>query len=657
MPIKNEIVNYFVVPSFSKEGKHRIFKAPVTTDYENAKRMLQNQLKDKSLNINNLLHVCFDVNSRRVYVINPDIFTNKELKNLLQFAEYNITKEYGYFANTEEIYGSPFSLIRVRTLDTFPYVFDHVKKVFKDNVDNIIKDVIVIEANLLRMPLTVKTLPIEYKDANNSFGGFISPKDIQTIKFIESFDVSGKEKKNPVLLMEQKTPFILINIAAKNLDYTEKEQTVLYGLQDYIIYNSSKYNIDNERMIKQYSLISQIKHKIYLGWPFEEICNVFVNMFAKDFIKLMNISKVLMYACDMLVQEGHKNPASINYYMSFKVKKNKFPYSLDTIMKDGKIEQDKQIDLFRIIDYDESTEKIVIESPIYISENICKSILMAESEPIITKYNQNLNIIEVKNGNTLKDKDDIDKLKSLTIFDIKKAFPEIDIKKTEIKTSIDAKTFSPEGSKYIAGAIFDIRKLSDYYYAAEKIKNICKKNNVEFKDIDILIGPLEILFGKDIRGGFMGENEFRISKLKIPYKLSSNIYLSPPIIAIDNVTNPSYSKQLDIIIHEYSHNIFSIINPGHEAEYSKQMKLKKEDPKKWWFLYFNDPNERFAHIQQIKVLLESGLSVDEIIRDKVGGAVDTSNYAIALKFKELVQEAIEELEKESKNDEQPGREN
>jgi hypothetical protein len=125
---------------------------------------------------------------------------------------------------------------------------------------------------------------------------------------------------------------------------------------------------------------------------------------------------------------------------------------------------------------------------------------------------------------------------------------------------------------------------------------------------------------------------------------------------------PSYAAQTTTLVHEYCHNLYSISNPDHEHLYNKDKKLKSDDLK-WWQLYFEDEDERQAHIEQIKLELVSGRSVDEIIRDKVSDAVSEvgaitlqnykKNYPIALKFRELVEEAATQLQEEETKNEKP----
>jgi hypothetical protein len=113
---------------------------------------------------------------------------------------------------------------------------------------------------------------------------------------------------------------------------------------------------------------------------------------------------------------------------------------------------------------------------------------------------------------------------------------------------------------------------------------------------------------------------------------------------------PSYAKQTETLIHEYSHNLYNIMNPSHEHLYNKKQNKKLQDSNvvKYWELYLGDEDEKLAHKEEIKYQILSGLSVDEIIRDKIGGKIDSSsvktNYPIALIFKKIVEEAIAEMD-------------
>jgi hypothetical protein len=114
------------------------------------------------------------------------------------------------------------------------------------------------------------------------------------------------------------------------------------------------------------------------------------------------------------------------------------------------------------------------------------------------------------------------------------------------------------------------------------------------------------------------------------------------------------ARQTETIVHEYRHWIFSEQNPDYEIGYeSSYDRSNLHAEYEHFHNYFEDINEVYAHTEQIKFALQMGKTVDEIIRDKVGGAITSENYPIAMKFKEIVDRAIAELEKEGEENEQP----
>ena len=133
----------------------------------------------------------------------------------------------------------------------------------------------------------------------------------------------------------------------------------------------------------------------------------------------------------------------------------------------------------------------------------------------------------------------------------------------------------------------------------------------------------------------------------MPYEIAKGIFVTPPLIAIDSVDMPSPAEQASTLVHEYAHNLYSITHPEHESEYNKDPKLKDTDSDKYWHLYLTDEDERQAHSEQVKFELKSGISVDEMIRNKVGGQVTKDTYNIALLFKDIIDDAITDMENEN----------
>ncbi len=654
--IKNQIINYFVAKANRVNAMPRVFKSQITINSTIAMDLIQKQLykvnpQDK-LDVSGLLHVCYDVDSGQIYIPNATEFDKNSIRPLLHAALLKIKKDHGDYSNRSPIEGSPFSSLRLRTLDGFPYA----KNIISAQLSKYsLNEIPIIEANLSRMKLTVKHLPSIYTEEPRFQGGYMSPSFSTHINFIEDVDLNGQTKKKPTALLRQESPFILLNISAETkINASDKERIVLQGYRDYI-YDVGKDVMDEESKSKvdSFGFLYAAKQHLYLGWPFEEVCSVFLQS-ASNFGELMRSGYEMMRAAYALEEEGYENPAKIPYFMTFQVDLKRFPLNIESMLsKEGRIISQRQLKFFKIIEYNPSTKQILIETPFFISPEICASILKAENTPLITRYNKSLNTIDVKTSGQMfdamkmNDRKQLAKMRALTVYDVSNKFP-------DKKDSLDKLNFrSNESSRGISlsdPSVFNLRKISDYYYACDFIKKMCERRNYEFHDLDVLLGPTQMLFGEGIKGGFMDKKSFIKSKLNIPHEIVKGIFVSPPLIAIDSASMPSFASQTSTLVHEYSHNMFTKQKPYHEHEYLKDPSLQKRDELAYWDLYLSDEDEYIAHKEQIKMEIKSGLSPDEIIRNKIGGAIDAKNYPIALKFKEIVQDAVKEIEKEMQNE-------
>lgn len=654
MKTRNQILNYFVSSPQDSKSEARVFLAPITMNASVGKILIDKELEKSKNKLpkTNLLHVCFDMNSKIIYVPNANDFLPNQIKPLLSAAKKKIEDDFGIIPSDSPVEGSPFSLIRIRKVSNFGYTKDSIKAHFGEDKFN---DIPVIEANLARMPETTKQLPCIYQKNKNFVGGYVGSSVAKSIKFYDEIDIKGKTRKKESLILEQETPFILIDISpAVNPGATEKEWAVLSGYRDYMYDRETSINGNcNLQDINSFADLYAAKRHLYLGWPFEEVCKIFLER-VKNFGELINGVQLLMTSVHSLIKEGYTNPAKSSYYITFKADLKTFPLNLESIMTSNtQFDSNKQIDSFRIIEYDKSSGFIIIETPAYIETDICIKILKAKSRPFISRYNPTMNSIDVKSQAGLLRElqvstNQIEKIKSLISYEVNQKFPDRkDKADPEFRTDNRARAVSLANPN-----ICHVRKISEYFYACDFIKKMCKERNLPFIDIDVVIGPLERIFGPGVKGGFMGEKQFVDSKMKIPHQLVKGLWVSPPLMAVDSASMPSYAKQTETLIHEYSHNLFNLVNPKHKHLYHGNPKLRKKDELQYWYLYLTDPDERLSHKEEIKYSLLSGASVDEIIRDKVGGEINVSNHAksypIAMKFKELVEEALEELQKEEK---------
>jgi hypothetical protein len=611
MNLKNQIVSYFVDP----DSPPKVYKSPVTMGESVAREILKKE-HGFPLTGKPMLHICYDLDSELIYLPNGSNFTKEQLEPLVLAGKYHIQKTYKNFKNIPPIHGSPFSSLRIRKVSNFGYIKESLEEQFGEY-----KDLTVVEANLCRMPSTTKGLPKIYHNNKNFSGGLIS----KTTTFYDEIDIHGRRRKNPIELFTVSGPFILIDISPQvETSSTEKEWVVLSAYRDFVDkYSENKKGID-------FAPFYAAKRYLHLGWPFEEVCAVFIDDCIQNFGSLMKASNELYSLYSELKEIGGSKH---NYYYAFKIGDD-FPFNFKTSKKD--------IPFFNVIKYDETSKNILIKSPVYFSPQICKSVLKCKSAPFIAKYNSAINKIDVK----VSEKVFKERLNKSNITSVIKKYIEQEVGVSDLSYRSDKRSSSISLS---SSEICHIRKISDYPYARQHIEEMCKERNMQFEDVDVVVGPIERIFGRGVQGGFMGKKQFEDSKMKTPYELEKGLFINYPVISVNSETMTSYAEQTETLIHEYSHKLYSVSNPYHEHLYNKDNKLRNKDPKKYWELYLGDKDEQLAHKQEIKFELISGKSVDEIVRDKVGGAITKEGYKqtyfTALTFKKLVDEVVIQMEK------------
>lgn len=654
--MKNRIINYFVgAPSKQTGGMPRVFRSQVTIGSSVAINLLNKQLKNKGEDPvrGNLLHVCYDVDSGLIYTPNAKRFPAHIIEPYLQAAKIKISEQYGGYASRPAIEGNPFASLRVRSIRSFPYASKMISKHYDGKL---FTDVPVVEVNMARMPSTKKALPAIFNQ-KGYMGGYISPSFARSVTFYDEIDSEGKKKDTPNAVLRQETPFILINTergTSKDEEAptaTEKEGVVLSGYRDYL------YDIqesENEKYIAEdinsFADLYSIKRQLYLGWSLEEVSLIFSGT-VKNFPELIMFIQRLMAATDSLIDEGYPSPASNPYYLTFKIDPASFPIKLDSVMdlESGRVDPFRQYEYFKIIDYDMKTGYIIIESPVYIPPELCRGVLKAKTNPFIGKYNPIFNSIDSKGDDASYksltiEKRQLAKIKAL----VGREVPEDKEADLDYRIGPEAR-----GQWATDPNIFNIKKVSEYLYATDYIEKMCEKTGEPFRDFDVIIGPIERFMGRGSQGGFIDEAGFKKQGLEVPHKLQEGLYMTPPCILINSVSMPSYAEQTETLVHEYRHYIYGRQNPNYEKGYGDMSNKKGDEHLREWDKYLSDPNERAAHKSEIEYALLLGKSVDEIIRDKVGGRITLDNYPIAMKFEDLVREVIDEIQQEEANNEKP----
>ena len=64
---------------------------------ETALVLLKDQLKD-DFDAKQLIHVCFDADSKRLYLVNKDFFTESQVEDLIEVVKKRISKDFGGFS-------------------------------------------------------------------------------------------------------------------------------------------------------------------------------------------------------------------------------------------------------------------------------------------------------------------------------------------------------------------------------------------------------------------------------------------------------------------------------------------------------------------------------------------------------------------------------
>jgi len=640
MKLKNQIISYFVATVPGEKYPH-VFKSLVFMDENVAAEQLNKQ--GVKISASQILRVCYDMDSGLIYVPNASNFSEKVKNYLLSAAEIKISKDFGGYRNISYVEGSPLSLIRIRKMSNYHNIFQLIQK--QQNTTQI-TDLPVIEVNLERMPKTAQALAEALKI--DSIARYVGTSVGNAINFVEELNIDGVKLAKPKVLHKQATPFILVNIA-NGPNSIDKESGILISYKTYLKEQEEK----GEGRDEDSTLLYTIKMIFYLGWPLEEICNTMLRLSqVHNIASLFKGVDAIMTSIDTLKSEGHVVQA-LPYYITFKIDPKSFPIKLNYIMDSlGNIDVGRQNANLKVIDYDPKTSYVIIETPIYLSPDVCVAILKAKSEPFITTFNPLTKFIDVRSHegsytDIKQDRVQLAKIVALNKFTAKdeaKMTPE-EIKKIELR--------SDESSRGSAGT-YRIRKISDYLYAYDFISKMCEKNNAKFNDLTVVVGPISRFMGEGAGGGFVDAATWAKANLPSPYEVDRNIWISPPVILINSEITPGYPAQTKILIHEYRHYIYSQANPDYVKGYGDMNKEKRgtQEWKRAWWKYFNDFNEVAAHKEDIKYSLLSGESPDELIKEKLG-AVGIDNYPIVLKFKELIDAVMEEIKKEEEINEKP----
>lgn len=546
--------------------------------------------------------------------------------------------------DTSPIGGDPLNTIRVLKVEDFPSAVEFLKKNvthLKDRIGEL--NLSVIEANLQLMPETVQQLGVDARIDSLLVDGESSQKEIQFIMKPNAKMGQG----NSVSLITQPAPFILINTGTSaNITFPDKESIIVRHIHNYV----SKKEPDSKLHV-----VELIKHALYSGMSIKDLCQeMFYTNNVNDLESFWALGNLIIKAADSFSKLGYKSPISKEYH--YVVKRSEaspsFLKEIEPSPKGERFSTAGQPVLLKIIYVDEK-DNVLLSSPLYIPEDRMAGILGAKSS-ISAEYDPNDFWIKTEGSSDNLEKESPIMLKVLT-------------------EDVWSKTPSPQKPKDMNGrfpikekgageAMFERKKVSDFYQATETIKKTCAQlstleNPVQFTDLDVYIGPSQRVFG--ITAGFLDDKKIKEAGQEIPIDAGNGLKIFPPCMVIDTEMQTSPAARNDMLIHEYQHYI-NVILEIPSPEYSTENmgnggKLTPEEVKRWMF-YLSSPDEQKAHIAQIKYLLLLGMNKDQILEKMMPAGIRYDNIALAKMYMKFTDTALEEIKNKKKLDEARKRE-
>jgi hypothetical protein len=623
----NHIENYFVLDHGGKKSPE-VYKFPFFVTSETFRKQLNEQNKNKGIMDfrGNIIHACYDVSSNKLYfpeVSSPEELNAIEKSPIMPSLEITVLKIYKINLSGVKIAGDPYQTFRIRKLGNFASASSFIRKNIISEKVPFNPDFIVIEADLSSMPKTAEFLKID----KNSESCFVN-QNRGVVPFIRN--VGSKD----YLFYTLRGPFILINLSFyNNISDSEKDRIIIEKYKNYVEEQVSTDEIESMDEIR----IFNIKYLILLGWSIQQMCQFMINKNTVKNIEdlLTRVAPYLIVACRELERQGYKNPLRDYYYYFIKRSKN-FPIHIPISPEIKAFNTDKQHPVIQVLCYDPKEDLVTLRSKLYFSEDICKQVFSTDNVTILTyladdkKFRSTTNIMSDKKvGNSVK----------LVVSNVRKD-----------KGFDEKEKFAFEQVTNAIKFYFEKRKVSDFYQAADKIKDICKRmektkgEEVKFEDLNVYVGPLSQI-APGMLGGYIDAERCAKRKIKLPIEnMIPGIKFYPHDIIIDTSENSSIADVYDKIIHEYTHHINWMTKVK-----SPEYEMPGNDIKKM-LIYLNSPDERESHIQQSMYLLSLGMSKDQIIKRFLNQVPNFNVLSIAKKYNEFIEEAAKRLEKTSETE-------
>ena len=646
---KNEFVHFYVPEPAYNGGRVIVYERPFAVSGETFKRVLNTSLRNqgKPNFEGEVLHVCFDMISGRVYLpdqeANAYFFRHPDLRNILAECYRALQEKHGVMdlKRMPIIKGDPLTTFRLRKLEDYSSAKKFIEKhLSSQHQDTDILQIPVVEANLEMMPTTAEELGI----SDNEQGLFVSKDAGEQITFVLKPN-PYEGQRNPVIVHTQTTPFILINTAPNaKVSEADKERIVVTQLQFYV---PEGKEVSTREQVMNHTYYS-MKYILYLGWSLRELCEYVLSPEKVNSLReFWFYGSYLLQAAAALQRAGYRSTGPIPFYYLMRIDKN-FPIKFTPNPEGQVFDTEGQPEIFQLLHFDEKNQILVARSKLYIPPATAKKIFSTVGDVVACEYDPHdkfvktsepTEIIEASSPVSLKAMcDDVERLGG---------------KKPE---KLERGSRFPVKSKQLVEFYFETKRVSDYFQAADFIKDLCQQLStperpVAFQDIGVYVGPwLSVTQGTiNMAGGYISEQKMRDAKVEIPYEIIPGVKLRPPAIIIDNELYPSVADRANVLVHEYRHHINQMLgveSPRYDIPPSTQ-KPNPEDVKKWLF-YLNSPDERLAHIEQIKYFLGLGMGREQILRVLTSGRLTYEMLPIAKKYNELINAAIAELKEQRK---------
>lgn len=647
---QEELLHFYVPEPAYTEGKSLVYERPFGIPVDTFKS-IYNRSKAKrgeDLFRGEVLHAAYDIKGGRLYLpdqkANAYFFRHPDLKSMLA-ACYEVLQEKHKIKDLKPqpiIKGDPLSSIRVRKIGDFLAAKQFIEKhLLAHHQDQSLLELPVVEANMDMMPTTLHQLDIE----ENAQGLLVKKDQGQSVTFtLKPNPYEGQRKS--VVAHVQETPFILINLSPKaKVSEADKERVVVTYLQDYS--SKDRSEMSHEELID--NMYYSMKYILYLGWSLKDLSYFVlgpgrVNSFQDFWLN----GTYLLQAQKALEKTGYQNTFTPWFYYTFKARDD-FPIKLPESEPGQAFDTSGQPEVMQILHYDKESQFLVLKSKLYIQPETAKNIFNAHSDVTVGEYDPTDHYIKTNLPTDMMQHTSPVSMKIMTE----------DMKRSggKLPEDLPAGKF-PFKIKTPTDVHFEKKKISDYFQAADFIRETCKKltsdeRPIEFQDLDVYVGPwIQVSQGQLGLGGFISEERMKKAKLEIPYEIIPGLKLYPPAILIDSQAYPSVADRSNFLVHEFRHNINNIMGiESPDYEIPPKGSWTPDKVKKWLF-YLKSPDERLAHITQIKYFLSSGMGREQILRVFLKEGITEKNLPIARRYNQLIEEAQEEFHQEQSQKDQ-----